>query len=200
MNGKLDLDLDVPPHRTRPWLEWGYWRTQRVDVPLFQLHDFEVTFAVWDNHFEAKDVLSYRAQEFMKRVKAGGEPFKTATDLGTSPQAIKKSRPEIQAEILDMINTYGAMPKEARRAHVRAVQTKIMLDNVNSADVKRQKLALEASIAIGEDEEVGVYPRAVKTAPVAQPGPSLPPIPAHMAKLLEAVELPTLPEPEEENK
>ncbi len=167
-----------------------------LDVTLYASRGQEVKTTIWDNPIESGDVLALRAKKFVELLKDGADPDKAAESLGSSVEAIRKTRPDVEKEVTDLIGLYGSMPPEIRKAHVRATQTKIMMDNVGGS-LKQQELALKASMAIGDDSEVQVYKRGVLQVNEA------PAISESFAKLLSLAPIPDHaipPPPEAEDK
>lgn len=151
---------------------------------------------LWDNPIESGDVLALKAKKFVELVKDGGEPDKVAKKLGTSVAAIKKTRPEILEEVREMIDTYGNMPKEIRRAYVRAGQLKLAMRYMESDEPREQELAMKILTDMGRDQEIGIYaphgglPPKDKPATPEEVAAALPAISDGLALLLEAEDLP----------
>lgn len=124
-----------------------------------------------------------KAKKVIELVKAGESLENAAKEVGITPTTLKKTRPDIMAAIAEEIDLY-TMPAPIRKAHTRAVMTRIMMDNVGGTR-QEQELALKAAVAISDDSEVGIYQRA-NAVLLKEPAP----ISESFAKLLSAVDLP----------
>lgn len=155
-----------------------------VAITLFEDLEVELRNETWENPIESGDVLAMKAKKVIELVKEGVTLKDAAEEVGISPTTLTKTRPDILAAIANDIDLYGNMPPAIRKAHIRAVKTKIMMDNAGGS-VKEQELALKAAIAMSDDHEVGIYQRA--NAVVVREAP---PISESFAKLLDAAPLP----------
>lgn len=170
-----------------------------IGTVLGELGPAEYTVATWDIANQ-RTVLSLKLKTFTKLVEEENlTPAKAAEEVGMDLRTIQKTAEKFGAEVQELLNSHGWMTPDVKKAWVRASQTKILdmaLEGVaaDPTDSKLLKVALEASRAIADDNQVGIY--VTKNIP-APPNQMLS-LPPGLAALVSAVEVDPAHEQEKE--
>lgn len=159
--------------------------------------DYEI--ATW-NLANTRNVMALNVKKFKDLVEEENlTPNQAAEEVGMDLRTIKKTAENFGIEVQELLDSHGWMSPEVKKQWTRATQVKILdmaLEAVK-ADPKNSKLlkvALEASRAIANDNQIGIY----TTKPVALPPNQMLALPPGLAALVSAVEVDPAHEQEKE--
>lgn len=154
----MPLDRD-PAFEHPPLLEnvsQGIWPIREcVESPadaLAVVHVQVENEVTTDTNNDKNSEIKRQAEKFFDKVQSGIPPGRAANIMHTSLKRIHSSE-EMTRVITELTNTAN-LNAEIRKKMVRAGLNKIFMENVDSDDIKRQKLALDTAKQIAADPEI----------------------------------------------
>ena len=103
---------------------------------------------------DKNSLIKRQAERFFDKVQSGIKPGRAANIMHTTLKKINNSE-EMSAEVKRLMDT-ATLSAEVRKKLVRSSLNKLIVENVDSEDIKRQRLALDAIKQASSDPETGL--------------------------------------------
>lgn len=101
-----------------------------------------------------ESIAQSQARKFIEKIKGGKKPHMAAQDIGTTLKKIKNSE-EMKEALAELYKT-ATIGEEMRKLMVKNSLNKILMENYDSQEPKKVKLALDAAKLISNDPDVGL--------------------------------------------
>lgn len=101
-----------------------------------------------------QSIVEVKAQRFVEALGRKQKPSEAAKSVGMSLVKIRNS--EAMQEAIKALKDTFTIPPEMRRTMVRNGLNKLFLENIESEDPKRQRIALDTAKQIAADPEISL--------------------------------------------
>ena len=146
---------------------WVHAPVSRLPIPADYLKTGggEVTYQtqIWKTRTQRKTAMALKVKKFKELVE-GGTPMKQAAAQvhETVVTLQKRTKEDFGREVQDTLDAYGWLPPDIKREYTRArlmeIQDMAMTAaKADPADPKMLKVALDATRAVADDKDIGIY-------------------------------------------